>query len=196
MVHNGKDDTMKREIKIAVFGSSRPRIGTERYEEARAVGFELALAGYTVITGGYRGVMEAASRGAKEAGGKTIGVTTAFFDAVNAKPNPYVDTEIKTPTYAERLLKLTSISDGYVIMRGGSGTLTELFFAWELEKNKSIPPRPLVLFGDNWKKIIDFLARELPDELSFSSYLYLLGYASEPKEVVELIQDGLKRMMF
>ena len=158
---------MKHELKIAVFGSSRPRAGNERYEEARSVGYTLARAGYTIVTGGYRGVMEAASRGAKEAGGKTIGVTTAFFDRKNIRPNDYVDTEIKTPTYAERLLKLTEISDGYVIMRGGSGTLTELFFAWELEKNTSIPPRPLVLFGDHWRRIIDFLAGELPDELSF-----------------------------
>ncbi|MCE5249531.1 LOG family protein [bacterium] len=185
---------MEHEKKIAVFGSSRPQPGSLRYEEARAVGYYLGQAGYTVVTGGYRGVMEAASLGAKKAGGKTIGVTTAFFESINARPNDYVDTEIKTPTYADRLLKLTDISDGYVIMRGGSGTLTELFFAWELEKNKSIPPRPLVLFGDHWKKIIDFLACELPDELSFSSYIHLLMYADTPEQVVSFIDTGLKRL--
>ena len=183
---------MGNNLKIAVFGSSRPLAGSERYEEARTVGSALAEAGFAVVTGGYKGVMEAASRGAKEAGGSTIGVTTAFFDGKNLKPNKYVDIEIKTPTYADRLLKLTEISDGYVIMRGGSGTLTELFFSWELEKNKSIPPRPIVLFGDQWGKIIDFLAHELSDELSFSSYTHLLAYTDKPEKVVEIIKKGLK----
>ena len=79
-------------------------------------------------------------------------------------------------------------------MRGGSGTLTELFFSWELEKNKSIPPRPLILFGEHWKRIMNFLAKELPDELSFSSYLHLLRYSDDPDEVVELIREGLEGM--
>ena len=185
---------MEKNFKIAVFGSSQPRPGTKQYEEARQLGRALAEAGWTVVSGGYRGVMEAASRGAKEEGGKTIGVTTAFFGKKGLKPNEYVDTEIQTPTYAERLLKLTEISDGYVIMRGGSGTLTELFFSWELEKNKSIPPRPIVLYGDQWPRIINFLAEELPDELSFSSYLDLLGYANEPEKAVEIIRKRLEKV--
>ena len=98
---------MENLFKIAVFGSSQPKTGTNRYEEARLLGKAIAEAGWSVISGGYRGVMEAASRGAKEAGGTTIGVTTAFFDKKGLKPNPYVDTEIKTKTYADRLLKLT-----------------------------------------------------------------------------------------
>ena len=175
---------MKKTFKIAIFGSSRPEPETEQYEHARLIGHALAEAGWVVVTGGYRGIMEGASRGAKENGGSTIGVTTAFLDNKGLRPNAYVDTVIQTPTYADRLLKLTELSDGYVIMRGGSGTLTELFFSWELEKNKSIPPRPIVLFGEQWRRIIDFLAGELPDELSFSSYLDLLRYSNDPEEVV------------
>lgn len=184
---------MENKIKIAIFGSSQSQPGSKQYEEARDMGCALAEESWVVVTGGYRGIMEAASIGAKEAGGTTIGVTTAFFDKRGIKPNDYVDREIKTPTYADRLLKLTEICDGYVIMRGGSGTLNELFFSWELEKNKSIPPRPIVLFGEQWKRIIDFLAGELSDELSFSSYLYLLGYASEPVEAVNIIRRGLEK---
>ncbi|MBT4482081.1 MAG: LOG family protein [Candidatus Latescibacteria bacterium] len=185
---------MENKKKIAVFGSSRPQPDNERYKEAYSLGHAIASEGWTVVTGGYRGVMEAASRGAKEAGGNTIGITSAFFENKNIKPNDFVDTEIKTPTYAERLLKLTGISDGYVIMRGGSGTLTELFFSWELEKNKSIPSRPLVLFGKQWKRIIDFLAEELADELSFSSYLHLLKYSDDTDEVIALIREGLENI--
>ena len=185
---------MEQNIKIAVFGSSQPLPGTEQYEKAQQIGSALAEARWTVVSGGYRGVMEAVSRGAKKSGGSTIGVTTAFFGKKGLKPNDFIDTEIQTPTYADRLLKLTEISDGYVIMRGGSGTLTELFFSWELEKNRSIPPRPIVLYGDQWPRIINFLAEELPDELSFSSYLDLLGYANEPEKAVEIIRRRLEKI--
>ena len=157
------------------------------------MGYALAEAGFTVVTGGYRGVMEAASRGAKEAGGATIGVTTDYFAARNLKANPYVDNEIMVPAYADRLVKLITMSDGYVIMRGGSGTLSELFFSWELVKNGSLPLRPIVLYGSHWKRIIDFLAEELADELSFSSHLNLLHYANRPDEVVALLEKLLKQ---
>jgi len=182
---------MNKETKIAVFGSSCPLPGSERYEEARSVGSALAEEGWTVVTGGYRGVMEAALRGAKEAGGTTIGVTTAFFDSKNLHPNDYVDREIKTPTYADRLIKLIGMSGGYVVMRGGSGTLTELFLSWELEKNGSISLRPLVLFGGRWKRIIGLLTKEMHDEQSFSSFLHLLKYSTDTDEVVKLIREGL-----
>ena len=193
--HSEKElSAMENNIKIAVFGSSQPRPGTEHYEEARLLGHTLAKAGWTVVTGGYRGVMEAASRGAKEAGGSTIGVTTAFFDAKGIKLNDYVDEEIKVPAYADRLLKLIAISDGYIIMRGGSGTLSEFFFSWELEKNRSILQKPIVLYGEHWKRIIDFLAEELHDELSFSSHLHLLEYTYDPEEAVEIIRRGLVKV--
>ena len=180
---------MSNTLKIAVFGSSQPREGTQAYANARAVGYSLAKSGFIVVTGGYRGVMEAASRGAKEAGGSTIGVTTDFFAARNLIANTYVDTEIRVPSYAERLMKLISMSDGYVIMRGGSGTLSELFCSWELVKNGSLPLRPIVLYGGCWNQIIDFLARELADERSFSSHLNLLRFADRPDKVVEMLKN-------
>ena len=182
---------MSGAIKIAVFGSSQPREGTQAYDDARAVGYALAKAGFTVVTGGYRGVMEAASRGAKEAGGSTIGVTTGYFAARNLKANPYVDKEITVPSYADRLVKLITMSDGYVIMRGGSGTLSELFCSWELVKNGSLPLRPIVLYGSHWKRIISFLAGELANELSFSRHLDLLRFTDRPDEVVGLLEKSL-----
>ena len=176
---------------IAVFGSSQPRPGSVHYEEARRVGRALAEAGWQVVTGGYRGVMEAASLGAREGGGTTIGVTTSFFAEKNLMPNPYVDEEILMPSYAGRLLKLVEISDGYVVMSGGSGTLSELFVCWELEKNGSIPAKPLVLFGDQWTRIMDFLAETLKDERSFSSYRHLLHFCSDTEHLVRIIRDRL-----
>jgi hypothetical protein len=175
---------------IAVFGSSQPLPKSPAYERARAVGFALAREGWTVVTGGYRGVMEAASRGAKEAGGTVLGVTTSFRFTQSRKVNPYVDREIRMPSYGERLLELLRLGDGYVVLRGGSGTLAELFLAWEMVKNTSLPGRPIILFGAQWRRIVDILARELSDELSFSDHLNFLRFAETPEEMVRLLRDA------
>src|SRR5215813_7302616 len=89
---------------ITVFGSSRPREDHADYEEARRLGRALAAAGFAVCSGGYAGVMEAVSRGAKEAGGKTYGVTAEFFKS--AKLNRWVDVEVRKETWEERLFEL------------------------------------------------------------------------------------------
>jgi len=183
---------MNKPCNITVFGSSQPKPGSSQYEEAMQVGKAIAEAGWTVVSGGYRGIMEAVSRGAKEAGGHTIGVTTAHFNPKGLHANQYIAEEIQMPSYTERLLKLTEIADGYVVLRGGSGTLNELFHVWELVKNGSLPKRPIVLFGEHWKRLINGLAVELSDELSFSSFLHLLHITSDTGEMVELLRCGLK----
>jgi len=178
-------------IKVAVFGSSQPKEGSRPYEDAREVGAALAGAGLTVVSGGYRGVMEAASRGAKEAGGSTIGITTAFFDGKILPANQWVDREVKMDSYAGRLLKLAEICDAYIVMRGGSGTLSEFFLVWELVKNGSVPLRPIVLFGDHWQRIMNFLAEELADELSFAKHMQLLKITRNLDEMIRHIEEQI-----
>ena len=108
---------------ITVFGSSRPRAGESDYEEARQLGCELAKRGFQICSGGYGGVMEAVSRGAKEAGGRTIAVTSTFF---RTKANAWVDEEHAASTWQERLFELVRFGEGYVACKGGTGTLVEL----------------------------------------------------------------------
>src|SRR5215475_6667472 len=96
--------TDPKERIITVFGSSRPRESDADYAEARALGSALAETGYAVCSGGYAGVMEAVSRGAKEAGGKVYGVTAEFF--TKAKTNAWVDVEVRLKTWEERLFEL------------------------------------------------------------------------------------------
>src|SRR5262245_61308565 len=115
---------MSKECIVTVFGSSRPREGDADYGEARALGQALARHGFAVCSGGYSGVMEAVSRGAKEAGGKTYGVTAEFFRA--GKLNPWIDVEVKKQTWEERLFELIRMADGFVACKGGTGTLVEL----------------------------------------------------------------------
>src|SRR3989441_8145243 len=99
---------------ITVFGSSRPRAGDADYEQARELGHALAGRGFVVCTGGYGGVMEGASRGAKEAGGRVLAVTAAFF---SARANAWVDEEVRVATWQERLFELVRRGHGYEIGR-------------------------------------------------------------------------------
>jgi uncharacterized protein (TIGR00730 family) len=138
---------------ITVFGSSRPREGDADYAEARALGAALAGRGFAVCTGGYSGVMEAVSRGAKEAGGRVIGVTADFFSA--ARANRWVDEEIRVATWQQRLFRLIELGDGFVACKGGTGTLVELAVVWEMLNKRVLAPKPFVVLGDFWQPLIE-----------------------------------------
>jgi uncharacterized protein (TIGR00725 family) len=144
---------MAKELMITVFGSSRPREGAAEYDEARVLGRALAKHGFAVCTGGYGGVMEAVSRGAKEAGGKTYGVTAEFFQA--AKLNAWIDVEVRMKTWQERLFELIRLADGFVACKGGTGTLVELAVVWEMLNKSVIDGKPFAVLGDFWQPILD-----------------------------------------
>jgi uncharacterized protein (TIGR00725 family) len=137
---------------ITVFGSSRPREGEADYEEARALGRALARSGFAVCSGGYGGVMAGVSRGAKEAGGKTYGVTAEFFFA---KVNPWVDVEVRVTTWQERLFELIRLANGFVACKGGTGTLVELAVVWEMLNKSVMIAKPFAALGDFWYPIIE-----------------------------------------
>ena len=137
---------------VTVFGSSRPAPGSEPYETARRLGAALARAGFIVASGGYGGVMEGVSRGAREAGGKTIGVTAAVF---RSQANAWVEEEIRVATWQERLLKLVELGAGYAVLPGGTGTLVELAVAWEWINKGFLEPRPVVVLGDFWRPVVE-----------------------------------------
>ena len=137
---------------VTVFGSSRPAAGSDAYETARRLGAALARAGFIVASGGYGGVMEGVSRGAREAGGKTIGVTAAVF---RSQANAWVEEEIRVATWQERLLKLVELGAGYVALPGGTGTLVELAVVWEWVNKGFLETRPLVVLGDFWLPVVE-----------------------------------------
>jgi uncharacterized protein (TIGR00725 family) len=146
---------MKRPPVISVFGSGLPRFGDSHYAEARQLGTELAQRGFVVCTGGYRGVMEAASRGAKEAGGQTIGVTAEFFPS---RANKWVDQEIRVERWRDRLFELVDRAHGYVVCRGGTGTLVELAVVWEMLNKGVMKSKPLVAIGEFWRPVVKCVA--------------------------------------
>ena len=144
---------MPKEIIVTVFGSSRPREGSSDYEEARVLGRALAKHGFAVCSGGYAGVMEAVSRGAKEAGGKTYGVTAEFFKS--AKLNNWIDVEVRKTTWEQRLFELIRMADGFVACKGGTGTLVELAVVWEMLNKSVMTRRPFAVLGHFWAPILD-----------------------------------------
>lgn len=138
---------------VTVFGSSRPREGEPDYEAPRELGRALADAGFAVCSGGYGGVMAAVSRGAKERGAKTYGVTADFFTA--SKANEWIDVEVRMHTWQERLFELIRLADGFVACKGGTGTLVELSVVWEMLNKSVIQPKPFVVLGNFWEPIIE-----------------------------------------
>ena len=137
---------------ITVFGSSRPREGELEYEEARELGRRLAKCGLAVCTGGYSGVMEGVSRGAKDEGGTTYGVTAEFFKRT---ANEWVDTEVRVKTWEERLFELIRLADGYAVCKGGTGTLVELAVVWEMLNKSVMSGKPIAVVGDFWQPILE-----------------------------------------
>ena len=137
---------------ITIFGSYEPAPGSAEYEQAYQVGLHLGRAGFTIANGGYAGTMEASAKGAKEAGAKTIGVTCSAFRRSQA--NQYIDEAIQTANLRDRLEKLIELGSGYVVLPGGTGTLTELAYSWELINKGFLTGRKLVILGDFWQPVI------------------------------------------
>jgi uncharacterized protein (TIGR00730 family) len=143
---------MKEERIVTVFGSSRPQQSDVEYEEARELGRLLATNGFCVCSGGYGGVMEAVSRGTKEGGGKTYGVTAEFF---TARANSWIDMEVRVTTWQERLFELIRMGHGFVACKGGTGTLVELAVVWEMLNKSVMTGKPLAVLGNFWTPIIE-----------------------------------------
>jgi uncharacterized protein (TIGR00725 family) len=144
---------MGKEKIVTVFGSSRPQEGDGDYEEARVLGRALGKHGFAVCSGGYGGVMEAVSRGGKEVGGKTYGVTAEFFKSL--KINPWIDVEVRMKSWEERLFELIRLADGLVACKGGTGTLVELAVVWEMLNKSVMARKPFAVLGDFWRPILD-----------------------------------------
>ncbi len=143
---------------VCIFGSYSPKPGEPLFEQAYAIGHALARAGFTVCNGGYDGTMLASAKGAKDAGGSTIGVTCSIFGEYRAKPlkaNPFIDREIHHDNVLTRIDTMIRMSHGFVVLEGGTGTLSEFGLLWEYVAKGLIEPRPIFVFGDFWKPVVE-----------------------------------------
>ena len=151
---------------VSVFGGSAPRPGTLPYEEAQALGAALARAGWTVATGGYSGVMEAASRGACEAGGHVIGVTCSRIEEWRGlRANEWVKEEKRFASLRERLSHLVEFCDAAIALPGGIGTLSEVALTWSLMQTGEIKGKPLITVGPLWHSTLSTFIEHSSDYL-------------------------------
>jgi uncharacterized protein (TIGR00730 family) len=145
---------------VTVFGSARFKTDHPYYEMARDVGGRLAKEGFSVMTGGGPGIMEAANRGAKDAGGPSIGCNIVL--PMEQKPNPYLDKFVEFKYFFVRKVMLVKYSYAFVIMPGGFGTLDELFETATLIQTGKIKNFPLVLMGKSyWEPLLEFMRKSL-----------------------------------
>ncbi len=173
---------------ISVFGGSSPRPGSAAYVEATDMGGRLAQAGFAVATGGYGGVMEAASRGAADSGGHVIGVTCGLLESwiEGMKANAWVKEEIKFASLRERLYHLVEFCDAAVALGGGVGTLSEIALTWSLMQTGEIKAKPLILVGPLWRDTMDTFISHA-DGFIRPQHQELLSFAADVDEALTFL---------
>ena len=178
---------------VSCFGSARVDEDDPRYRQALATGRGLARAGFTVITGGGPGLMEAANRGAKEAGGRSVGLNIEL--PFEQAPNPYQDIELMFHYFFTRKLMFVRYAIGFVVFPGGFGTMDELFEALVLIQTHKIRDFPVVLMGSEyWSGLLAWMRERLAAEAMIAEAdLDLVRCIDEPDEAVQLIRTGAAR---
>ena len=175
---------------VTVFGSARVRPGDPVYQKAEQVGRLLAEAGFTVITGGGPGVMEAANKGAFEAGGTSAGLSIELPHEQAA--NKYANVTVNFRYFFIRKVMFVKYAQAYVVMPGGFGTMDELFEAVTLIQTDKIKPFPVILMGsDYWKGFLDWIKKNMAEKagmVTVEEVEEIIQIMDEPEDVVKFIK--------
>ena len=180
---------------VSIFGSARVAEETAPYRSARETGRRFAEVGFAVVTGGGPGVMEAANRGCKEAGGLSVGfnITLPHEQGINQ----YCDIAMTFKHFYARKTMFVKAAEGFVIFPGGFGTLDELFESLTLIQTGKVLHFPVVLFdSDYWQELLDWVRQEpLSDGLVSPEDVELLHVTDDPAEAVRLIVEGYEHRL-
>ena len=175
---------------VTVFGSARFKEDHRYYQMARELGRELAEKGFAVITGGGPGIMEAANRGAKEAGGISVGCNIEL--PMEQTTNPYVDVTIDFDYFFVRKVMLVKYSSGFVFMPGGIGTLDEMFETLTLMQTRKIKEFSCVAMGEDfWKPLIDFARESMNKEGTIQQGEVDIEISNSPADVANYIREKI-----
>jgi uncharacterized protein (TIGR00730 family) len=177
-------------VAVSIFGSARTKPGTAGYELAGKIASGLVKAGYAIITGGGPGIMEAANKGATEAGGTSVGLGIEL--PMESGLNDYVNIGVEFRYFFVRKTVFIKYSQAFVVLPGGFGTLDELFEALTLVATGKITKFPIVLVGSAyWSGLIDWVKSTMLAEGKIGAdELALLHVADEPDEVVKIIKEA------
>lgn len=180
---------------VSIFGSARLGPGHKYYKKTVEVSSLLSRSGYSIITGGGPGIMEAANRGAIENGGLSIGLNIALPHEQRA--NKYQNRSLNFRYFFARKVMFVKYAIGYVIMPGGFGTLDEFFEALTLIQTHKVYPLPLILFGkEYWAPLVDFMKKTMVKFKTISPEdVDLIELTDDPKRVIEVINLHMKKKM-
>ena len=172
-----------------VFGSARTREGEPVYAAARAVGHALAAHGWATITGGGPGAMEGANRGAREAGGLSVGFGIALPH--EQRPNPYLDLSYTFDHFYVRKVCFVKPAEGFIVLPGGFGTLDELFESLTLIQTEKVASLPVVLIDSGyWSELLHWVRSRLVTERMVSaSDASLLQVVDDPEDAVRTLVE-------
>ena len=173
---------------VSIFGSARTKPGTKYYKLGEEVAYHIAKAGYSVITGSGPGLMEAANKGTKRAGGQSVGLNIHI--PCEQKPNKYVDTLLDFRYFFIRKVMFVKYAKAFVILPGGYGTMDEFFEAINLIQTERINKFPVVLFGSvYWKGILEWLKDVVLKEGNISkSDLDIFTVVDKPEDAAKVIK--------
>src|SRR5687767_7138090 len=182
--NNPTDSRVKNERPeriVTIFGGSKCFYPDPEYVEAQRVGEMLANEGFTICTGGYLGIMEAASLGAHEKGGRVLGIVMNQF---KSEPNRYLTDKVATDHFYDRLQNLITRSVGFIAFRGGMGTVTEISLVWNNLQTGVLSRRPLVLVGDCWPPVVEGWTKNLAVSATDVSFLDFAENAEQASRIV------------
>ena len=168
---------------IAIFGSGQIRPESPAYGFAYQTGYAVAQAGFDICNGGYSGAMAASSHGAKEAGGKTIGIIS---NQLGGTANPWTDEVRVVPTWRERLASLIDLGKGYVVLDGATGTLAEFFTVWEMA-NKKLHAKPIVIAGPSMQAFFHYVSQK--EGVRSNPWIHL---AATPEAIAQALKSDIQ----
>lgn len=166
---------------VTIFGSSFPQKGEEEYETACKLGKLLGESNLNVCTGGYGGIMDAVSKGAREAGAEVTGI---LLESSFANPSEYLSEKIYAENLFERINHLIKRGDAFIILPGGTGTLLELAVIWEFFNKNIMEGKPAAALGNMWKKIIPIIENRMIKEKRKSGLIALFDGVEECAEFI------------
>jgi uncharacterized protein (TIGR00730 family) len=178
---------------VSFFGSARIPLDHPAYALARETARQLGVAGFSVISGGGPGIMEAANLGARDAGAESIGLNIEL--PFEQAPNPYQDLELEFHYFFTRKVMFVRYANAFVVFPGGFGTLDEMFEALVLIQTEKIRNFPIVLMGSEfWDGLLDWMRRRLMEERTIDADdLEMLRVTDDPAEVVAIVQSAAHR---